>query len=83
MSDYKKQEDILAEIERFEGYLDEDMINRIKIAILRLPSTDVEPIKRGRWIEPKGFWGYDCPFCGYTSEDTTNYCPNCGAQLNV
>jgi rubrerythrin len=41
---------------------------------------------RGRWIDRNGnivspFWErYECSECGARS-DNTNYCPNCGAQM--
>ena len=41
MSDYIKREDAVIEIERFGGYLDDDMLYRIKLALGRLPSADV------------------------------------------
>ena len=41
MSDYIKREDAIIEIERFGGYLDDDMLYRIKLALGRLPSADV------------------------------------------
>ena len=36
------------EIQRFAGYLDDDMIYRLQIALNRIPAADVEP--KQRWI---------------------------------
>ena len=93
MSDYIERENAVIAIQKRIEQLMNDKEYRKKADAIDLhgaipiidaiPSADVEPVKRGRWIEPKGFWGYDCPFCGYTSEDTTHYCANCGAQLNI
>ena len=40
------EDDVLKEIDRWIGYLDEDMITRIKIGIKKLPSAQPEQ----RWI---------------------------------
>lgn len=40
------EDDVLKEIDRWIGYLDEDMITRIKIGIKKLPSAHPEQ----RWI---------------------------------
>ena len=56
--------------------------------ILRnMPSADVQPVRRGKWIE------YDnshceCPFChtewSYFENmvECFNFCPNCGARMD-
>lgn len=66
-------------IDRFEGYLDDDMIFRIKYALRKhIPAADVAPVKHGHWIllresEITGFnpefagrdpiGGYQCSNC--------------------
>lgn len=55
MSEYIKREDAVIEVERFGGYLDDDMLYRIKLALGRLPSADVVKVVRckdckyGKW----------------------------------
>ena len=49
----------IIEIERFAGYLDDDMILRLQIAIKRLPTIDAAPVVR-------------CKDCRYWDERTTN-----------
>lgn len=44
-SDLIDRQRAIEEIERFDGYLDEDMVDRIKIAIGRLPSAESEIIR--------------------------------------
>lgn len=56
-----------------------------------LPSAEVEPVKRGKWIYDNQFHWYraSCSACGYMrSTDIKadnwngwNYCPNCGAKM--
>lgn len=40
-TDYISRESAILEIKRFIGYLDEDMIERLQIAIRRIPAADV------------------------------------------
>ena len=84
MGDYIKREDAVIEIERFGGYLDDDMLYRyrIKLALGRLPSADVVKVRHGRWIGKT----YKCSLCGkwvdpLQGDADMNYCPNCGAKM--
>ena len=43
-TDYISLESAIVEIKRFIGYLDEDMIERLQIAIRRIPAADVQPV---------------------------------------
>lgn len=76
---------VLKEIGRWIGYLDEDMIERIKIGIKKLPER-----KTGEWIEiPDGIFAstYKCSKCGASPVldeyewAFSHYCPNCGARM--
>ena len=40
-TDYISREAAIVEIKRFIGYLDEDMIERVQVAIKRIPAADV------------------------------------------
>lgn len=40
---YVSKETVCAEIARFKGYLDDDMIYRLQVAIRRLPAEEVLP----------------------------------------
>ena len=42
----------------------------------------IDPVKRGRWIKMNGERGYECSRCGWESDTTWDFCPNCGA-LNI
>lgn len=95
MSDYIKREDAVIEIERFGGYLDDDMLYRIKLALNRLPSADVVEVRHGRWIKSKA-GGVLCSECysyapnvekgSFTTrrieQEKSAYCPNCGAKMD-
>lgn len=54
-----------------------------------VPSEDVEPVRRGRWVREANYRDYDgdiysvysCSVCGVKNDETTNYCKNCGAKM--
>ena len=87
---YVNDDDVLKVIERFIGYLDEDMIERIKMKISAIPTAEERP--HGEWIFEKGDGktccdGWGCSFCGRTFHTRVPYfaeflfCPNCGADM--
>ena len=66
----------------------------LELMILNQPIADVQPVRHGHWIEQDGYDGdtyYDCSVCGESwttiEEDPwdngMNYCPHCGAQMEV
>jgi rubrerythrin len=78
------EDDVLKEIDRWIGYLDEDMITRIKIGIKKLPSAQPEP-RKGEWMpnpdDTAGCGYFVCSACGVDVYDTSDYCPYCGARM--
>ena len=55
--------------------------------IKSLPTEDVQPVKRGRWVfnKPPDDWImslYTCDQCGHVEDGKPNYCPNCGAKMD-
>lgn len=51
-------------------------------------TDDVEPVKHGHWVgvddEPCNVW--ECDVCGWIYEDDEpyyNFCPHCGAKMDV
>ena len=48
------------------------------------------PVKHGRWILESNYRDFDgcicgiysCSVCSVRNDDTTNYCPNCGAKMD-
>lgn len=51
-----------------------------------IPTIEVEPVRRGRWLKPQkcaGGYIFKCSLCGkgvYHMSDVF-YCPNCGAKM--
>lgn len=95
MSDYIDRQaaiDILAEM---QGLCTSKaaLIQNSKIwqQIKELPSVEVEPVKRGKWIYDNQFHWYraSCSECGYKRVTDIKaekwngwkYCPNCGANM--
>ena len=49
-----------------------------------IPAADVAPVRRGRWIATHDEF-CSCSVCKYpvyVAWGQTNYCPNCGAQMD-
>lgn len=49
------------------------------------PAADVRPVVRGRWRwvgQDKWNDCYECSQCGKMNTDNSNFCPNCGAEMN-
>ena len=54
-------------------------------ALDELPTIDAELVRHGRWVGKR--WSYSCSICGGLSPEDggvkTNYCPNCGAKMDL
>ena len=60
----------------------------IAIEIEGLPAADVEPVRHGRWGKKQGgFWEFAaCSLCGEKTPTVgiiPNFCPNCGAKMDL
>ena len=82
---YKKAEE--------EGWKPGD-VARILCAIVAAPTLDIEPVRHGRWLDPDYIYiGVKRCVCSLCKDDeywikrylTTeeNYCPNCGARMDL
>lgn len=71
----------------------ETVIEDLKYAI---PAADVAPVVHGRWIKNNDsfqtddyyccYFDYNCSECGGIANDRyelPNYCPNCGAKMDL
>ena len=49
--------------------------------IFWLDTADVAPVRHGRWVTtaPHPY----CSLCFVECRDKTNYCPNCGAKMDL
>lgn len=84
---------VIEEIERWLGYIDDDMVRRMQIGMKRLPSAQPERIK-ARWIlaenqRPEDMendnYLFICSNCGSTDLHSkrvpVSYCWDCGAEM--
>ena len=48
-----------------------------------LPAADVRPVVRGKWVQVMGKydWMVKCSRCNGVPIETSNFCPNCGADM--
>ena len=61
-----------------------DVIN----GVMHIPHADVAAVKHGRWIDYMPALGAGdmqtrCSECGLTNDAKTNYCPYCGAKMDL
>lgn len=69
------------------------MLDYLKAAVIRIPAADVVPMVRAEWVNPhwrNNDYCYDCSNCGgeamhrgyrWRDEKTYPICPNCGARM--
>ena len=97
-NDLISREALKKKIDKFIGYLDEDMIYRIKVVIDKIPTVAVDNYSmgyqdgvrkvlserpKGEWVKKyKGQVNSFCSKCDYEVGKITNYCPNCGADMH-
>lgn len=62
--------------------------NDIYSAIDNAPSADVAPVRHGRWFPTAKWWQggsawKQCSECGILHLGKSNFCPNCGAKMDL
>lgn len=59
----------------------DELINRISNA----PTVDAVEVVHGRWTYTEGEYEVYmiCSECGWESDFRTNYCPHCGAKMDL
>lgn len=89
MSKYIKLKDVEKVIDKFAGYLDDDMIYRIKYKINHDCQLFEEFTPKGKWVHIGGD-EWCCSECGFVistegswEEPTKKYCEDCGTEMEV
>lgn len=59
-----------------------------KIVLFKAPTADVHEAKHGRWLFGRFGYGWcsECHECGLDTSELDaagNYCPNCGAKMDL
>lgn len=83
MTDYIKREDA---IKAFDPRQKQDWYTPwIVETLMDLPSVDVAPVRHGMWevIDAEEPRRYGCSECKRLSWHMENYCPNCGAKMDL
>ena len=90
MADYIDRKELLG----IEKLLDTEVLRASKTVstiydqmmydIEHVPSADVAPVKRGKWIFDDNWWSFQCTECkGYVGNaNKFDYCPHCGAEMD-
>ena len=55
---------------------------KFEAAILKIPATDVAPVRHARWKRYGKNLG-ECSECGEIVSVRSNYCPNCGCKMDL
>ena len=55
---------------------------KFEAAIRKIPAADVAPVRRARWKRYGKNLG-ECSKCGEVVSVRNNYCPNCGAKMDL
>ena len=55
---------------------------KFEAAILKIPATDVAPVRHARWKMCGKNLG-ECSECGEIVSVRSNYCPNCGCKMDL
>ena len=85
MAEYIEREAALAEAD-YDGNF--NLVIPAK-KVRNIPAADVAPVVHGRWVEKEKYtFGiiYDCSLCENRILDnghSWNYCPNCGARMDL
>lgn len=53
--------------------------------IKRVPVADVQPVKHGYWtdLNNDAIYHYECSCCKGHTDWHENFCPNCGAKMDI
>ena len=64
----------------------DDMQDEIRDMVSRFPAADVAPVRHGRWLPFHSTAAGDIQYCSDCEIGCTwkpNYCPNCGAKMDL
>lgn len=91
MSRYVDADKINAELmDEYHGMISDESMKIYKIILMldNAPTADVQGVRHGAWREslsdmfPDGT-DYRCSVCGRTAILDSEYCPNCGAKMDL
>ena len=90
MAEYIEREALLEDIQAAveNGGMGSIVAGALKRYVTRVPAADVAEVVHGRWIwneEGEIDWEqfYRCSNCGDKEYWESNFCPNCGAKMDL
>ena len=94
MNDYISRKAAIADFDKCNRENPNWTPQRVKTLLARIPAADVEPVRHGRWNRPYISWFFPlkirnpycfCTYCGHPIKPrkATDYCPNCGAKMEL
>lgn len=98
MIDCIKRADLIARIKYYIEHTPEDSREHYAYSVvlnevLNRPAADVVPVVHGRWSESKEHFylnngckewiNFYCSECDAPNNSPTDYCPNCGAKMDL
>lgn len=68
-----------------DGFPNTIAFRDVKSIIRSIPAADVAPVVHGKWISNDEWWEFICSVCKkpFDSVKRYNYCPNCGAKMDL
>lgn len=75
-----------------ETLMNYEVADMIEDCIDNAPAADVQEVKHGKWVElvkirkdgKARLVHWQCSLCGcFLGTNTANYCPNCGAKMDL
>ena len=88
MAEYIEREALLKELGKHFNMVDGRTLYHPSMSLAmhdvrNAPAADVQPVVHSRWVHDERMLAV-CLECGMTAvEDGTDYCPNCGAKMDL
>ena len=83
MDDYIKREDAYNTLTDYYHHRTDLQHDALRDALSRVPTADVRENVRGEWLHiSDGYCDFlKCSQCGKTTDNQSNFCPNCGCLM--
>lgn len=83
MPEYIEREELLEHLNMLGSMIGLYKIFPIQKLVLYEPAADVAPVVHARWELLSEHRSHKCSVCGRRDWYATNYCPNCGAKMDL
>ena len=86
MDEYIEREAAYEDFEKCNSENPKWTPSRVKAFIARQKAANVAPVRHGRWrFCGSDRWNdvYECDNCGKMATNNSDFCPNCGAKMDL